>query len=278
LSVWVCLEQDPRLLDQYAHLLIQGAEAGDFGEWSSDNGVKVDCALSAFLKELNDEDEEKAYHAALEQLSDMLHDFELTGGQSYEHLWRNGGWEQALSAWHDIQKGHVKLERYEDSRLVLVYEKPPQQECMSQQQQPALSQLSPFALHRGLREAGLWSDTTRILRVMQQPMASTSDDRNIKDKNPYLYSYQYEKIGHGWVQDVVKRHHVPDVDQKDLVGKLQERFHNSDSDDALWTTGGSSSLVAICQSRNDCPTELLPAQVAQALVELDPGAAVSSSS
>jgi hypothetical protein len=109
---------------------------------------------------------------------------------------------------------------------------------------------------------------------MQQPM---STDNSKDDKKHYCYSYQYEKIGHGWVQDVAKRQHVPDVDSKeDLIRKLQERFFNSDEDEPsclLWTTGGSSGLVPICQSRKGCPT-LLPSQVvAQALVELDPGSA-----
>jgi hypothetical protein len=158
LSVWACLQQQqPDMLDRYAHLLVQAAEAGDFREWSSDNGVKLDCALSALLNEFSD-NEETAYHAALEQLPDMLHDFEITGGLSYEHLWRkNGshsGWEQALSGWQDIQEGRVKLKRFEDSRLVLVYEK---QQPLQQQEEEDSHQLllSPYALHRGLREAAI---------------------------------------------------------------------------------------------------------------------------
>jgi hypothetical protein len=271
LSVWACLQPEEDVLDRYAHLMIQGAEAGDFGEWSSDNGVKLDCTMNSLLKECSNDDDEMAYHAAIEQLPDMLQDFELTGGQSYEHLWRNGGWEQALSGWQDIQDGRVKLERFEDSRLVLVYEEPQQQQQYEEDgAQPPL--LSPYALHRGLREAGLWSDTTRILRILQHPMSA--DNSRKEKQHTWSYSYQYEKIGHGWVQDVIKRHHVPDIDKADLIQKLQEHFCKSDENEppaTLWMEGGSSGLVSICQSGS--PTRLQPSQVARALVELDPGAA-----
>jgi hypothetical protein len=53
LSVWwACLEPEKAL--GFETLLIQGAEAGDFGEWSSEEGANPDCAVTALLS--NDEE------------------------------------------------------------------------------------------------------------------------------------------------------------------------------------------------------------------------------
>jgi hypothetical protein len=68
LSVWACLEPEKAL--QYELLLIQGAEAGDFGEWNSDEGVKLDCAVSAFWKP----DEEEAYKTVLKEMPKLMKD------------------------------------------------------------------------------------------------------------------------------------------------------------------------------------------------------------
>ena len=45
LAVWACLEPTEAL--RHAALLCEGAEAGDFGEWSSDRGVQLDAAIEA---------------------------------------------------------------------------------------------------------------------------------------------------------------------------------------------------------------------------------------
>lgn len=45
LSVWACLEPEAAL--RHAALLCEGAEAGDFGEWSSDRGIQLDAAIEA---------------------------------------------------------------------------------------------------------------------------------------------------------------------------------------------------------------------------------------
>ena len=248
LSVFASVDPDTAL--EHGELMIQGAEAGDFGEWSSDLGVKLDCTLLALAGACRDDEE--AYASILPRVPEILHDFESNEGKSFEHSWRSGGWDQAVSDWNDIQEGRVKLERFADSRLVIVHEK---------QDGPSL--LSPYALDRGLRQAGLWSGTTRILRAI--PQSEEDDDET-------SFSYEYEKIGHGWIQQVVQRHSVPDVaDKGKLVQDLQDRFplHS-------WSTGGSNGLVSLCQATTTTTTSSSsPAEVAQALVQLDGGAAAS---
>ena len=66
LSVFACTQPEAALAN--AELMIHGAEAGDFGEWSSDAGVKLDCALSALASDADDE----GYGEALALLPALL--------------------------------------------------------------------------------------------------------------------------------------------------------------------------------------------------------------
>jgi hypothetical protein len=136
LSVFACL--NPSLALQHASLLAQAAEAGDFGEWSSDAGVQLDCALMS-LKESCDSEAE-AYDRALELLPDLLRDVANQGGL-YESLWR-AVFNEAMAGYHDLMEGRAVLSRGPGTMAVL--------------NERLGSRLSPFALHRGLVEADLW--------------------------------------------------------------------------------------------------------------------------
>jgi len=237
LSVWACLE--PKRALEYKSLLIDGAEAGDFSEWSSDIGVKLDCAISSFLM---DEDEEGAYHRALDKVSSLLSDFEATGGSSFEELWKRG-WEDAVSGCQSLVNGLASITKG-TGRIALVKE-----------QRNGVSRLSPYALHAGLKKLGLGAGqpnaATRILR------ATCNDNSGWK--------YEYEKPGHGWVKQLVRREVVPDVDSKELVQRLNDRFKKS-----TWTVGGCSGLINICKTKDFIDKS--PETVMQTLLELDNGA------
>jgi hypothetical protein len=100
---------------KYEKLLIEGAEAGDFGEWSSDEGVKLDCAiLSAFCST----DEEESYELVLNEMSQLMKDMVETKGASYENL-RRAGFDDALSGWNDLEQGRAKLRQASDRVVVL---------------------------------------------------------------------------------------------------------------------------------------------------------------
>lgn len=185
LSVWACLHPIEAL--QYSTLLTQGAEAGDFGEWNSDNGVKLDCAIEAFL---GSGDEEEAYHRVLEELPNLLQDLSKTGGESYQALWMNG-FDTALQDYETIKDGATTLTRG-PGRMVIVKE-------------PRF--LSPFALHRGLNDGGLIPGTTRILHCLA-------------NNNDGTYRYQYEMPGYGWVKRLKDRPVIPTVDASQLVKQL----------------------------------------------------------
>eukprot|EP00526_Cylindrotheca_closterium_P021119 CAMPEP_0113639508 /NCGR_PEP_ID=MMETSP0017_2-20120614/20725_1 /TAXON_ID=2856 /ORGANISM="Cylindrotheca closterium" /LENGTH=101 /DNA_ID=CAMNT_0000550723 /DNA_START=244 /DNA_END=550 /DNA_ORIENTATION=+ /assembly_acc=CAM_ASM_000147 len=60
LSVWACLEPELALNESQKNLIISAAEAGDFGEWTSDQGVQLNFALESILQQAGGDDE-KAY-------------------------------------------------------------------------------------------------------------------------------------------------------------------------------------------------------------------------
>mmetsp|Transcript_78468 Transcript_78468/g.227780 ORF Transcript_78468/g.227780 Transcript_78468/m.227780 type:complete len:346 (+) Transcript_78468:87-1124(+) len=209
-SVWACLQ--PEMALKYETLLISGAEAGDFGEWTSDDGVKLDLAIS----ELWSDDEERAYEKALSMMPDLLKEIKENNGEKFKDLWQSS-YAQALDDWDDICRGSITLRKGTD-QIAIVEEKTPS------------SYLSPYALHRGLCEKGLWDGCTRILRVNAL--------ENGKNK------FVFEKIGHGWVMKLVHRHHVPDADTDALVNLLNEKL-GTDS----WAPKGPSGLVSVCRTR-----------------------------
>lgn len=237
-SVWSCLE--PKLALEYEKLLVEAAEAGDFGEWNSDEGLKLDLVISDFWSS----DEGKAYETILAEMPSLLKDMKESGGTKYTEHWHSG-YQNALSDWEDICKGSVQLRRATDN-IVIVEEATPS------------ARVSPYALHRGLHEMGLWADTIRILRVNHLDKESALNSK---------YKYCYEKIGHGWVKKLVDRHLVPDVDIESLVKELNENYSEQDSS---WVSGGPSGLVAICQT----PTSgisVVAEDVASQLQQLDSG-------
>lgn len=233
LSVWACLE--PELAQKYAELMIQGAEAGDFSEWSSDEGVKLDCALTELRKKFDGSGEGTAFVVVLmDHLPGLLEDLQSTGGEAHRHLWVPG-FAKALKSWENLQNDEAKLEVFNDD--IVIVERP-----------WSVPLVSPYALHRKLKEDGLDLSTKRILNVL-------TDAKGAR--------FKYEKIGHGWVNKLVQRQPVPGVDSEKLVEDL-----NKDYKDGNWRKGGDG-LVSICQSINitSTPTQ----EIAEYLAKHDDG-------
>jgi hypothetical protein len=82
LSIFARMQPD--VARKYAGLLKEAAEAGDFGEWSSDLGIKLDAIVSGMCED----NEEEAYHHVLQQVPDILKDFATTVGEIYRELWK----------------------------------------------------------------------------------------------------------------------------------------------------------------------------------------------
>ncbi len=102
LSVWTVLTGERAL--QYRDLLIAAAEAGDFSEHSSDDGVRVSIAIQGVdqASPNNDDGSPLARLIAGEEVDDDARAYELvlpeverllTNINDYEPLWREG-WEE----------------------------------------------------------------------------------------------------------------------------------------------------------------------------------------
>jgi hypothetical protein len=128
LSVWTVLNGERALA--YRDLLISAAEAGDFSEYSSDDGVRVSIAIqgSDQASPNNDDGSPLARLLAGEEIDDEARAYELvlpeverllTNINDYESLWREG-WERVVAAIESFERGESKVTEYSDSKISLV--------------------------------------------------------------------------------------------------------------------------------------------------------------
>jgi hypothetical protein len=128
LSVWTVLNGE-RALD-LREQLIPAAEAGDFSEFTTENGVRASIViqgsdqaspnnetgspLAAYLTGKEISDEAEAYELVLPEVGRVLRNI-----GEYESLWR-GGWAAIASAIESFEKGKSTVEEYQDARLSLI--------------------------------------------------------------------------------------------------------------------------------------------------------------
>jgi hypothetical protein len=128
LSVWTVLNGERALA--YRDLLISAAEAGDFSEYSSDDGVRVSIAIqgSDQASPNNDDGSPLARLLAGEEVDDDARSYELvlpeverllTNVNNYESLWREG-WERVVAAIESFERGESKVAEYSDSKISLI--------------------------------------------------------------------------------------------------------------------------------------------------------------
>ena len=122
LSCWTVLTGERALA--YRDLLISAAEAGDFSEYSSDDGVRVSIAIqgSDQASPNNDDGSPLARLLAGEEVDDDARAYELvlpeverllTNINEYESLWREG-WESVVAAIESFEKGKSRVTEYAD--------------------------------------------------------------------------------------------------------------------------------------------------------------------
>lgn len=128
LSVWTVLTGERALA--HRELLIAAAEAGDFSEYSSDDGVRVSIAiqgsdqassnnddgspLARFLAGEDVDDDARAYELVLPEVERLL-----TNIDDYESLWREG-WNSVAAAIESFERGNSSVTEYSDSGISLV--------------------------------------------------------------------------------------------------------------------------------------------------------------
>jgi len=126
LSCWTVLTGERALA--YRDLLISAAEAGDFSEYSSDDGVRVSIAVqgsdqaspnnddgSPFARLLAGEevdDDARAYELVLPKVEHLLANI-----NDYESLWREG-WDSVVRAIESFEQGRSKVVEYSEISVV----------------------------------------------------------------------------------------------------------------------------------------------------------------
>ena len=128
LSVWTVLNGERALA--HRDLLIAAAEAGDFSEHSSDDGVRVSIAiqgadqaspnndtgspLARLIAGENVDDDTRAYELVLPEVERLL-----TNINEYESLWREG-WESVAAAIESFERRESKVTEFADTKISLI--------------------------------------------------------------------------------------------------------------------------------------------------------------
>ena len=128
LSVWTVLTGDRAL--QFRERLVSTAEAGDFSEITSQDGVRASITiqgldqagnetqegspLGQFLNGGEIVDDAKAYELILPEVERVI-----TNIDAYEHLWREG-WTQVATAIESFEKGASTVEELDGASTTLV--------------------------------------------------------------------------------------------------------------------------------------------------------------
>lgn len=256
LSVFACTNPEAAL--PHYGLMTAGAEAGDFGEWSSDLGVCLDFALSTLCTD----DDDEGYAAALARVPALLQDFgSANAGAEHAELWRDD-WEWLVEAWDAFESGSSPHKLSEGVGRIMLVEQP-----------KGSAAIDCTVLHRALRERGVCGHASAG-RACSRVLTATHD------AEAGLWRYVYEKPGHGWVQRLVERETVPLADPAKIATALSALLAGDGDEEAasgdaaaVWHAGGASGLGGQKIGWTTAWVKAPPEEVMRALVEADEGAA-----
>ena len=211
LSVFACLQ--PEMARDYRQLLIDAAEAGDFGEWSSERGLQLDATIEGIATEMGGGHAhgKEIYDRVLPELPNILRDIEENQGRDYAPYW-TPRLARMHESYESIRSGHARIAAADNCPHLIITQEPS-------------SWLARPAIHRALVEQNLWKDSYRILRTRTTAPAShttpatrsslsTHNDiqqYTTRDNSSQhsISSIRYEKPGHWWVSRLRDRHVIP---------------------------------------------------------------------
>ena len=199
LSVWTVLNGERALA--YRDLLVSAAEAGDFSEYSSDDGVRLSIAIqgSDQASPNNDDGSPLARLLAGEEIDDDARAYDLvlpeverllTNINDYESLWREG-WERVTAAIESFERGESKVTEYSEISLITLA--------------PALFDGTGFS---PTRHAAPYTAISKYARGKLFVVA-------IPTGSGWFYRLDYPY--YSWAETVVRPH----VKHRDLSGALQ---------------------------------------------------------
>jgi hypothetical protein len=248
LSVWTVLNGERAL--PYRDLLIAAAEAGDFSEYSSDDGVKVSIAIqgSDQASPNNDDGSPLARLIAGEEADDDARAYELvlprvehllTSINDYESLWREG-WDSVTAAIESFEQGKSTVEEYSDTKISLIN---------------LASELFDGAGFSPTRHAAPYTAISKFAKGELFVIA-------IPTNGGWFYRIDYPY--YSWAETVVR----PQIERRDLSGALQLLNDRESNREGRWQPDNremTSAVKFLDNARTLAASRLEPAAVIKVL-------------
>lgn len=253
LSCWTVLTGERAL--QYRDLLIAAAEAGDFSEHSSDDGVKVSIAIQGAEQSSpnNDDGSPLAQMLAGREFATRITDNDalayelifpeverlLTNVNAYEELWREG-WRDVADAIESFERGRSQVREHADARISVVT-------------------LAPEIFHGGrfspTRHSAPFTAISKFARGEMFLIGIPADGGWF-----YRLDYPY----YSWAETVVR----PRISRRDLGTALQTLNAKETNREGRWSPDNREMTSAVKFLNEDgslAVSRLDPDQVAQAI-------------
>ena len=246
LSVWTVLNGERALA--YRDLLVSAAEAGDFSEYSSDDGVRVNIAIqgSDQASPNNDDGSPLARMLAGEEVDDDARAYDLvlpeverllTNINNYESLWREG-WEQVVAAIESFERGESRVSEY--------------------------SQISLITLAPGLFSGSGFSPTRHAAPYTAISKYARGEMFLIAIPAGAGWFYRLDYPYYSWAETVVRPH----IKHRDLSGALQLLNENESNREGRWQMDNremTSAAKFLDSNRTLAVSGLEPQDVVEAL-------------
>ncbi|HEY4424193.1 MAG TPA: DUF6687 family protein [Pyrinomonadaceae bacterium] len=248
LSCWTVLTGERALA--YRDLLISAAEAGDFSEYSSDDGVRVSIAiqgsdqaspnnddgspLARLLAGEEVDDERRAYELVLPKVEHLL-----THINDYESLWR-AGWESVVAAVESFEKGESTVVEHSDISVITLA--------------PKLFDGVGFS---PTRHSAPYTAISKFAKGQLFLIA-------IPTRSGWFYRIDYPY--YSWAETVVR----PRIARRDLSSLLQLLNSKETSSDGRWQTDNremTSAVKFLDTGDTLAASRLQPDEVARTLTE-----------
>ena len=223
LSVWTVLNGERALA--YRSLLIAAAEAGDFSEHSSDDGVRVSIAiqgsdqaspnnddgspLARFIAGEEVDDDARAYGLVLPEVERLL-----TNINEYEHLWRDG-WNSVAAAIESFECGKSSVTEHSGISVVIL-----------------APELFDGAGFRPTKHSAPYTAISKFARGELFLIA-------IPSSGGWFYRLDYPY--YSWAETVVR----PRIERRDLTGALQLLNSKENNREGCWQTNNREMTSAV---------------------------------
>jgi len=258
LSVWTVLNGERAL--PYQDLLIAAAEAGDFSEYSSDDGVRVSIAiqgsdqaspnnddgspLAKLIAGAEVDDDARAYELVLPRVEHLL-----TNINDYESLWREG-WNGVAAAIESFEQGKSRVTEYSDGKISLITLAP---EIFGGSGFSPTRHSAPF---------------TAISKFAKGELFLIG----IPTRGGWFYRIDYPY--YSWAETVVR----PRIERRDLSGALTLLNEKEGNRDGSWQTDNremTSAVKFLDNARTLAASRLEPSAIIEALQNSSVHAAVA---